>query len=439
MNHPLALGHLVRFLPNAEALDQLRYDAAVIEGQVISVDATSTGHWRYRLRNDDRAPGCPTVERIVYSHEGHFEPVDPVTDLSAIARFERLRAAGQHEESIHNAIDALRIVAGRAGESNLDVWDRWGCYIGATEIAHRTGDQVARWMASNLLRQPWIDSALPRAGVPSPAQVGVVGVQRAIEQHERAAAEMDRFRAKEEARLWDVETMIPDAPEVAVARAALTTMVAQTARHRAELSEDLGIASRAEAAERQKEIDEAACAWSRPDLRELRKRPSTSAISGWFSCAHADGVAWSDNAMVDLVSEPHLSRWQSQRSTLRTESVAAGLDRCLPTSEGIPVEPIAVHAALPRKGEAFVVLASRSSVTFVAAKYWRYFASKFGTIHLRLHPANPIKDTLSVWHDGRRVGVVMPLQRPPMTHEDVAAALERADALRAHEARANAA
>jgi hypothetical protein len=75
----------------------------------------------------------------------------------------------------------------------------------------------------------------------------------------------------------------------------------------------------------------------------------------------------------------------------------------------------------------------------MAAKYARYFGSKFGDIQYRFHPANPVRDTFSVWRNGTLVGVVMPMQRQQMTPADLDALLQQADALRARNASAQAA
>ncbi len=388
-----------------------------------------------RQQTDAQSAAEPASDATQSEAQERAAPEAGSASLAPAARFEALRAAGT-DDPMNNAIRALAQVAGRSGETNIDLWRRWSSVMGMGEMDRRTGKEVVETMQGALLKRPWVDSALPSGPVDRTSALSADSLRRQLESFERQAQEFDRFVEAEEARIADVENMQGSEEAISNARDALGKMKAKVAANRAEFESSIKNAEERQAAFQKEQRDKIAARWSgTPTDAELSKKPTLpqAADTGWFNVTYKGKLAHSTGNILDL-SEPHLKGWQNRMNAMRSSDQPIAADKVFPEGKGSQLEFIASYS--PQSGEkdagrSAYALKSGSSAIFADAAYIRYFTSKYkdATFFTHKDPNGPI----SVRSGGELVGILMPIRNTGAevrTPDDVAAIVAEGAAVR---------
>ncbi len=404
---PITEGDRIRFKP----FDTEKYNGQ-IEGVATQIDKTSGGNLRIRIRTDEAAPqGGGNVARVVYSQDGNFTNLTaasvPASDMSPAARFEALRSTGK-EDALTNGIQAFAKIVGRSGESVVDVWHRWSSFIGATAAVEKSsGADLVKWMQENVGKTPQTQGA-PGDRTYAYMNSGSVAYWRdKLTEYERRMPDFEKHLAKWEEQARDIEELGGDENVVNRARKAVAETRNIVNENGKTIKEGLADAEKREKEQADKESAEEQARYQPADIKELSKKPTPASIDEWFTGKYKGADVWTNGHILDLGGPPHLAGWEGRMSALRKDA-HPDVERIIPKEKGERVGLAGVYAGkLGAASKGVVYLEGGDHFLGVARQYFQYFASKYpGAEFFAATDTGPV----SVYHNGKLVGLVMPIR-----------------------------
>jgi hypothetical protein len=301
------------------------------------------------------------------------------------------------------------LVTGATGEKPMDVWSRWSSGLGSTDLANRTGDEVLKWMESNL--PSMLDGyirGMPGANTNSMNnQAGYW--QGVAKEMERRKPQHDQYMARLEAQVNDVEELAGNEEKIAAARKIIGETNRAWSRNERTVQEGLKAAEKHEADEQSRIASEELAAHKPFDAKALSAKPTPASMFGWFSANYEGRKVWTDGHVLDLTGEPHIKGWENRVDTLgRNKDGKLDVSRVIPKEEGHLAKPIGwfdkAYGSTFKNG--IVYFDVGGEVGAIDTVYVRYFLSKYKGA--TFHATGP-NTSYQVRHDGKLVGVVMPI------------------------------
>lgn len=343
-------------------------------------------------------------------------------------RWRSIVAATSEDSLAQQSIQALARFAGATGEPVIDVWSRWRDFIGAIELAGRTGEQVVRWMEGNLISMPWADRAIPGNDVNGSMGSTPDYWRSKLSDYERAMTAFNKADARMDQQTFDVERVNGDTEKIKAARDILSGMRNKAAENGDYIRKKLEEAEKNEAKEAARAEEDSLARFKPFDASLASKKPSAASITGWFAGTWGNGAntAWSDGSIADLYGEPHLKGWDTRKSSKRT---TPDVDRVIPRNSNDQLEPVGMYDGKVGQTKGVMYYQMGDNVLPFALHYVQYFMSKYkgaklvGNLNMPTGPA-------TVVHEGRTVGVVMPMRVNQVTAEELRENIARGESIR---------
>jgi hypothetical protein len=404
------------FRSRVRVLPEMRGDTAW-DGEVGSIlnggrllEVTRDGRdFSVRVRGE-RIEVLERVENGIKESEVKF-------DASVNDRWSSIVAATNEESGAQRSVQALARFAGATGEPVNDVWGRWRDFIGATELAGRTGEQVVRWMESNLISEPWDDRAIPGNDVNGSMGSTPDYWRSKLADYERAMTAFNEADARMDQQTFDVERVDGSPERTKAAREILSGMRKKAAENGEYIRKKVQEAEKNEAEETARAEEDRLSRFKPFDAGLASKKPSVASITGWFAGTWSNGAntAWSDGSIADLYGEPHLKGWETRKANKRT---TPDVDRVIPRNSNDPLEPVGMYDSKVGQTKGVMYYQMGDSVLPFALHYVQYFMSKYKGAKL-VGNLNTPSGPAAVVHEGRTVGVIMPMRVNQVTAEEL--------------------
>ena len=147
------------------------------------------------------------------------------------------------------------------------------------------------------------------------------------------------------------------------------------------------------------------------DADVLNKKPTPASVADWYTGQYEGRQVWTNGHIIDLAGVPHLSGYEKRLSPLKSGNDKKDLDvgRVIPKAKGDEAKAFGWYDS-KSNSNGIVYFDIGGKLAAISTNYYRYFASKYKGAQFFGEPDKAGKAPISVWHDGKLVGLVMPIR-----------------------------